>query len=93
MNCYVRVYTYHEIFKKGVREYMETLKICGVKLRIKTLQFATVSVVKCRRFGVEAQTLSNKDHACYTIFLEDPGLNALLWYQTLTVILDSDIHK
>lgn len=45
---------------------METLKICGVNLSIKTLQCATASVVKCRRFDVEAQPLSNQDHACYT---------------------------
>lgn len=45
---------------------MGSLKTCGVKLGIKTLQCATVSVLKCQRFDVGAQPLSNKDHACCT---------------------------
>lgn len=46
---------------------METLKICGVKLGIKTIWCSAMplvmSEVSCR-----AQPLSNKDHACYRLF-------------------------
>lgn len=64
MNYCVTVYSNHEIFKNRMREYMETLKISGVKLSVKTIWCTATSLVMSEVcWG--AQPLSNKDRACY----------------------------